>query len=452
MRLAHILAAAALALTATLAVAAPAADPLAPRGRAAHSPRRPRRPPVTETLWGKPITDNYRYMEALDPTTVDWMKAQGAYTRTVLDAIRPLPALGQARRRLHRQLRLHQQLRLLRRPRLLRGACARRRQFRPARPRRHGHAQDRRHRRLTRRARRQALRHQLYPAPRPTAPRSPSGISAGGSEDAALSVYDAATGAEIAGPIDRAQFGATSWSNDSKTLYFIRLKQLEPTDPGTEKYRDAEPRRLGPQLRAGAALRLARPATARPSPTTKRRCSAISPGSPMAVTPLGQRRAERATSSGLAPAAHGRRSRRAWTPCRRPRRRHHRARSARAIRSSCSATRTRRPSRCCSCKAGQPLAAAKVLVAAAAGPRHRGRSTPPPTRLYVATRAASTRTSCASDYKTGNAQRIALPARATSATASPIQRVPGRRDRSRAGSRQPTQYALRSGKPAPSPI
>ena len=44
---------------------------------------------------------------------------------------------------------------------------------------------------------------------------------------------------KIAGPIDRAQFGATSWSLDSKSLYFIRLKQLKPTDPGTEKYRDA---------------------------------------------------------------------------------------------------------------------------------------------------------------------------------------------------------------------
>ena len=43
--------------------------------------------PVTETLWGKQVTDNYRYMEALDPSTIAWMKAQGAYTRSMLDAI-----------------------------------------------------------------------------------------------------------------------------------------------------------------------------------------------------------------------------------------------------------------------------------------------------------------------------------------------------------------------------
>ena len=54
------------------------------------------------------------------------------------------------------------------------------------------------------------------------------GISEGGSEDASISVYDAATGKAIAGPVDRAQFGATAWSNDSKTLYFVRLKKLGP--------------------------------------------------------------------------------------------------------------------------------------------------------------------------------------------------------------------------------
>jgi prolyl oligopeptidase len=49
--------------------------------------------PVTETLWGQKVTDDYRYMEALDPATIDWMKAQGAYTRSVLDGIKPLANL-----------------------------------------------------------------------------------------------------------------------------------------------------------------------------------------------------------------------------------------------------------------------------------------------------------------------------------------------------------------------
>src|SRR5262249_43069084 len=78
-----------------------------------------------------------------------------------------------------------------------------------------------------------------YILPSPDGAKVAVGLSEGGSEDAALSVYDAATGAMIAGPVDRAQYGTTSWSNDSRTLYFIRMKLLKPTDPGTEKYRDA---------------------------------------------------------------------------------------------------------------------------------------------------------------------------------------------------------------------
>jgi len=49
--------------------------------------------PVVETLFGKKITDNYRYMEALDPATIAWMKSQGAYTRSLLDGIKPLAQL-----------------------------------------------------------------------------------------------------------------------------------------------------------------------------------------------------------------------------------------------------------------------------------------------------------------------------------------------------------------------
>ena len=54
------------------------------------------------------------------------------------------------------------------------------------------------------------------------------GISAGGSEDASLYVYDAATGAQIAGPIDRAQFGPTSWSLDSTTALLHPPEEARP--------------------------------------------------------------------------------------------------------------------------------------------------------------------------------------------------------------------------------
>ena len=44
--------------------------------------------PVTDTYYGTAITDPYRYTENLDdPAVQGWMKAEGRYTRAVLDSI-----------------------------------------------------------------------------------------------------------------------------------------------------------------------------------------------------------------------------------------------------------------------------------------------------------------------------------------------------------------------------
>ena len=53
------------------------------------------------------------------------------------------------------------------------------------------------------------------------------GVSAGGSEAAQLNIYDAATGAQVAGPIDRTDFGGLSWTDDAKTLFFLRLQKTD---------------------------------------------------------------------------------------------------------------------------------------------------------------------------------------------------------------------------------
>ena len=79
-------------LSGMTALAGGAAPDAAPPGAAAKPPEAPIRP-VTETLFGRQVTDNYRYMEALDPATIEWMKEQGAYTRRVLDEIKPLARL-----------------------------------------------------------------------------------------------------------------------------------------------------------------------------------------------------------------------------------------------------------------------------------------------------------------------------------------------------------------------
>ena len=69
-----------------------ATDPLAPLGVGTPPATAPIKP-VVETLYGVEVTDNYRYMQQLDPATLDWMQGEGAYTRKVLDAIAPLAAL-----------------------------------------------------------------------------------------------------------------------------------------------------------------------------------------------------------------------------------------------------------------------------------------------------------------------------------------------------------------------
>ena len=212
-------------------------DPLAPIGAPPKPATAPIKP-VVETIWGKKVTDNYRYMEALGPETIDWMKAQGAYTRAVLDSIKPRAELAKKIAAFTGSFGFVQDYALYngrafyeeREPGsdnfdlMVRDAQGTRKIIDVA-----------------------ALRAANGGTPiainyflaAPDGSKVAVGISKGGSEDASISVYDAATGKAIAGPVDRAQFGATAWSNDASRLYFIRLKKLAPTDAPTERYKDA---------------------------------------------------------------------------------------------------------------------------------------------------------------------------------------------------------------------
>jgi prolyl oligopeptidase len=178
--------------------------------------------PVTESLWGVTVTDPYRYMEALDPTTRAWMKEQGGYTRAVFDAIKPRAALEQrieqftssfgiARAYVSYGGRLFYQERdpgsdnfdLIEKDasgthKLVDVAALRAGQGGLS----------------------VAINYFLVS---PDGNKVALGISSGGSEDASLSVVDVASRATIAGPVDRAEYAATAWSDDGATLFFVRI-------------------------------------------------------------------------------------------------------------------------------------------------------------------------------------------------------------------------------------
>jgi prolyl oligopeptidase len=230
------------ALIALLAISISAAvsmtrDPLAP----ADAPARPEPAPVkpvTETLWGKQVTDNYRYMEALDPLTIAWMKAQGAYARSVLDAIPPRAALeakiasftgsfGFTRGYVNYGGRAFYEERTPGSDNfdlVVSDEAGKRKIIDVAALRASNGGEP------------YAINYFLAS---PDGSRVAAGISQGGSEAASIFVYDSATGKQIAGPLDRADPGFTSWSSDSATLFFARLKKLAPGEAEIEKYRNA---------------------------------------------------------------------------------------------------------------------------------------------------------------------------------------------------------------------
>ncbi len=193
--------------------------------------------PVTETLWGKQVTDNYRYMEAFDPQTVAWMKSQGAYTRTVLDAIPKRAALEAKIAAFTGSFGFTQGY-------VNYGGRAFYEERAPGSDNFDLVVSDRAGKRKLLDV--AALRTANGGVPfainyffaSPDGSKVAAGVSQGGSEEASIFVYDAATGKQIAGPLDRADPGFVAWSDDSNHLYVTRLKKLAPGDAEVEKYRD----------------------------------------------------------------------------------------------------------------------------------------------------------------------------------------------------------------------
>ena len=211
-------------------------DPLAVLG-GARQPAPPPLRPVTEHLFGTGVTDNYRYMEKLAPETLAWMKAQGSYTRRTIDAIAPHAALQKRIAAFSSSFGLTQNY-----------TAAGGRQFYEERTPGSDNFDliviDAKGKRTLvdldaiRAAHAGKLYSINYFLASPDGAKVAVGISEGGSEDAQLFVYDAVTGMQIAGPIERAEYGACAWSSESKLLYFIQLRKFAKGDE-INKYKNA---------------------------------------------------------------------------------------------------------------------------------------------------------------------------------------------------------------------
>lgn len=237
MKFAAVVLGAGCALALSMALAADGTDPLAPIGGPAQPPPPPPKP-VSETLFGRQVTDNYRYMEQMGPETKAWMKAQGAYTRSVIDAIAPHAALAKRVAAFTGSFGFIQNYATY-------GGRAFYEERTPGADNFDLVVKDAKGKRkivdvAAIRAAHGGTPYAInYFLASPDGTKVAAGISAGGSEAASLFVYDAAGGKQIAGPIDRADFGATSWSSDSRLLYLIRLKKLAPGEADINKYKNA---------------------------------------------------------------------------------------------------------------------------------------------------------------------------------------------------------------------
>ena len=224
---------AAVLVAATLqAQGAPAVKPVEPGGAPAGPPAQP----VEETYFGTKVTDRFRFMEAKDPATIAWMKSQGAYARSVFDSIGPRAeylrklselgaSFGFAR---SVQVTRNRLFYLERKPGsdvydlVVRDQGGQTRTLVDTKT-------------LIKAAGGSPQAIDYFAASR-NGKRVAVGISSGGSEASAVSVLDTATGATVAGPIDRAQWAHPSWTDDGAGLFLGRLQELHPGAAPREKY------------------------------------------------------------------------------------------------------------------------------------------------------------------------------------------------------------------------
>lgn len=209
------------------------AAPLAP-------PPAPPQKPVVETLYGTKISDPYRYMEdEKDQSVINWMKAEGRYTRGVFDSV---PGHAALLKRVSAFTASFDAVKGMQRY----GGRTFYEERAPGSDNfdlRIREANGASHNVVDVAAIRAAHGGSPFAINYFQASNDGSkvavGISQGGSEDASLFIYDVATDKQIAGPVPLAQFGSVQWTDDDSKLFVNLLAEQKPGAPGTDKFKNS---------------------------------------------------------------------------------------------------------------------------------------------------------------------------------------------------------------------
>lgn len=221
------------------------------------APLAPAPSPVTENLHGTEILDSYRGFERLDTATLEWIKSEGAYVRSVLDSIPGRTGLQERLQAFQAQFAGAKNVQRAgdRTFYLLREAREDDFDLVVRERKRVRKLVDIHAMRLANGGAAYAINYYMAS---PDGSRVAVGISKDGTEDAVLRVYDAGTAAQIGGVVDRAQFGMLGWSEDSATVFINRLRKVLPAENPLDRYRettvDAWDMRESPQTVFSRAL------------------------------------------------------------------------------------------------------------------------------------------------------------------------------------------------------
>src|SRR3989449_365858 len=180
---------------------------------------------VEEMYFGTKVIDPFRFMEAMDPKTIAWIKAQGAYTRSVFDSIAPRAEYLRTLSAFSASFGSVRSVQVTRNhifyPERKPGSDVYDLVVRASGGQTHTLVDTKA---LIKAAGGVPQAIDYFTASR-DGKRVGVGISAGGSEASVLTVLDTATAATVAGPIDRAQWSQPSWTDNGSGLFLGRLQE-----------------------------------------------------------------------------------------------------------------------------------------------------------------------------------------------------------------------------------